>query len=121
MEQQQESIAFSTGDQPSKTFVEYRLTPIGRDWILQITGGEAHVGSLALSEKEQIHQITLQTHKESEIVQKAILGLKDLFQGELLVIGGIHYDDIQTSQIIQIEKNCDVLLTRVKDYIVNRL
>jgi len=120
MEQMREPITFSIGDKQSNNFVEYRLMPLGRDWILQITGGDAHIGSLALSEKEQIHQITLDKHKESEIVEKAILGLKDLFQGELLVIGGIHYHNIQPSQITEIEDYCEELLDRVKQHIINQ-
>lgn len=117
---QDDAFTLSMGKRENNNFVEYRLLPMGRDWILQITGGETHIGSLALSEGKQIHQITRKQHKETEIVHKAVSALKDLIPGELLVVSGIHYDNIKIEQIREIEKYCGILLIKLQEYLIKQ-
>jgi len=111
------------GSWEEKTFTSYRLEQFGYDWVLFITGGQAHIGSVACSEKnrtpEKVWQITLGQHKEENIVKNAVLRLKAILSGEILVIGGIHYDNLSRKQIQQIEKNCEVNLKRLEEIIIN--
>lgn len=116
-------IEVHSGSLEEKTFVSYRLEQLGHDWLLFITGGESHIGSVACSEKnrtsEEVCQITLGKHKEDTIVRNAILRLKYLLKGEILVVGGIHYDNLSRKQIQQIEKNCENLLKRLEAIMIN--
>ena len=115
-------IEVHLGSLKEKTFVSYRLGHIGYDWILLITGGKSHIGSVACSEKnrmtDEVWQITLGAHKEDNIARNAALRLKDILKGEILVIGGIHYDRISRKQIQQIEKNCETLLKRLEAILI---
>ena len=110
------TINISEGSEDAKTFVNYRLEQLGRDWVLYITGGEAHLGSIACSESDSssnVWQITLKNHKEDVIVRNATQRLKAVLPGEILVIGGIHYDQINRRQIQQIVENCELILERL--------
>lgn len=110
-------IELHTGNTEDKTYVSYRLEKLGRDWVLYITGGEPHIGSVACTEKTsdtvEFHQLTLRRHKEDAIVRQALDRLKETLDGEILVVGGIHYDDIERDQVRQIEQNCTVLLDQL--------
>ncbi len=110
-------IELHTGNTEDKTYVSYRLEKLGRDWVLYITGGEPHIGSVACTEKTsdtvELHQLTLRRHKEDAIVRQALDRLKETLDGEILVVGGIHYDDIERDQVRQIEQNCTVLLDQL--------
>jgi hypothetical protein len=115
-------IEISLGSENDKTYVNYRLEPVGRDWILLITGGDSHIGSVAVTEKEsknpdEIWQKTLTIHKEGGIVRTAVSKLSKVLSGELLVVGGVHYDDINKSQIFQIVNNCNLLLEKLVEMV----
>jgi hypothetical protein len=116
-------IEVHSGSLEENTFVNYRLEQLGADWVLFITGGEPHIGSVACSEKarasEELWQITLGPHKEEGIVKNAALRLKDILTGEILVVGGIHYDNLNSEQIGQIEKDCEILLERLESIVIN--
>ena len=116
-------IEVHLGSLEESTFVNYRLERLGADWVLFITGGEPHIGSVACSEKcrvpEKLWQITLGPHKEGEIVKNAALRLKDIIVGEILVVGGIHYENLNSEQIGLIEKNCEILLERLASIVIN--
>lgn len=116
-------IEIHSGSLKENTFVNYRLERLGADWVLFITGGEPHIGSVACSEKcrgsEKLWQITLGPHKEEGIVRNAALRLKNILTGEILVVGGIHYENLNSEQIRRIEKNCEILLERIESIVIN--
>jgi gallate decarboxylase subunit D len=115
-------IKIHLGSLKEKTFVSYQLGRIGCDWILLISGGKSHIGSVACSQNnrmtDEVWQITLGAHKENKIVRNATLRLKDILKGEILVIGGIHYDRISRNQIQQIEKHCDTILKLIEAILI---
>ncbi len=110
-------IELHTGNTEDKTYICYRLEKLGRDWVLYITGGEPHIGSVACTEKAadsgKFHQITLRHHRENAIVRQALNRLREILDGEILVVAGIHYDGIEGDQIRQIEQNCAELLNQL--------
>ncbi len=110
-------IEIHTGNTKDKSYISYRLEKLGRDWVLYITGGVPHIGSVTCTEKTggtgETHQFTLRHHREDIIVRMALERLKRLLEGEILVVGGIHYDGIEPDQIRQIEQNCASLLERL--------
>lgn len=110
-------IEIHTGSTKEKSYVSYRLEKLGRDWLLYITGGVPHIGSVACTERTgengEIRQLTLRHHREDKIVRRAVERLKQILDSEILVVGGIHYDGIEPDQILQIEQNCKKLLERL--------
>ena len=112
-------VEFSRGHLEEKTQISYQLYQFGRDWILMIGGGERHFGSLACSDpslEKRFHQYTLGIHKEGEIVRAAIEELQPLIRNELIVICGVHYDDISKDQIVQIVDYNQQLRTEIKGF-----
>jgi len=90
----------------------------GRDLVILVSGGETHIGSVAVSNKArsgEIRQLSLLGHREEVIVSQAAEVLKEVVPGEIMVVGGIHYDDINKEQIDEINENCCQLLDQVVD------
>ena len=109
---------YSVGKISDKTFVEITLSWQGRDLIVKISGGDAHIGSLAFSTKQNnarspYQQFTYPTHREDKIVQECMERLAGLVPNELLVVCGIHYDDISKVSIRKINENCSLLIERI--------
>ena len=109
---------YSAGKVSDKTHVEVDLIWQGRDLIVKISGGEAHVGSLAFSSKHKdsgksYQQFTYPTHREDQIVRECMERLVGLVPNELLVVCGIHYDDISKESIRKINENCSLLIERI--------
>ncbi|MBU3916559.1 hypothetical protein KKA14_13585 [bacterium] len=112
----EKKLEYQLGNEADKTAVKYELVHFGRDYMLLISGGEAHIGSTAFSDKNEesgIVQFNRLNHREDLIVKEAINALKDLVPGELMVVGGIHYDGITRKQIDQINTNCRLLLEKI--------
>lgn len=111
---------FQAGSPESGDQVIYELYQIGRDWLLVIGGGISHIGSVASSEringKEELHQFTFQGHKEDKIVENAQRRLREITPGNILVIGGIHYEAISSAQIEKIVNHCETLLGKVEAF-----
>lgn len=113
----------SLGDHKSKDFCQYTLYQIGRDLLLIISGGESHIGSLAFTDKKsdiKQRSFSLEGHKEEKLANSALNKLKQVTTGELTVIGGIHYDNLNLKQINKIVKNCDELEEKIFNYLANK-
>ena len=106
------------GTASSNTFLQFQVGKIGRDWMILITGGESHIGSFACSNKTQnegfIH--TLAHHKEDALVTEAFLQLSKLVENEIIIISGVHYDQIQTDQIQSLLQNNRDLIQQTADF-----
>ncbi|MCP4757607.1 MAG: hypothetical protein GY866_42665 [Proteobacteria bacterium] len=124
MELSEKILEYQSGDPKGKTHVVYRLYRFGRDLVLMISGGDAHIGSVACSDKESTsnhHQFTLTKHKEDELVKEALDELKDVVPGEILVVGGIHNDRITQRQMKQITGDCRKLVQEIKQHLLRNI
>jgi hypothetical protein len=113
-----EMNTYSLGKTGDKTHVEITLIWLGRDLLVKISGGETHFGSLAFSCQSEgnilkYQQHTYPAHREDRIVKQCIERLIELVPSEILVICGIHYDDISKEQIKQISDNCSFLIEKI--------
>ena len=107
---------FRRGSEENMDCVSFQLFRLGRDWLLWISGGEAHLGSVAASDHSSgkgSHQFTLGIHKEGPIVRQALEALQPLITEEILVIGGIHYDNLNSIQIKKIIQHSQELIYEV--------
>lgn len=100
------------GNADFNTFLQYQVGKIGRDWIILIIGGESHIGSISCSNRtlKENFSFTLTHHKEDALVAEAFQCLSPLVEDEIIIISGVHYDDIVEEQInIVLQYNQDLI------------
>ena len=99
-----------------RTLVELQADPLGRDWLLRITGGEAHVGAVATSRGGAIQLSVVGSHKEGPLAE-VCAGQWSLLTGRVCVaVVGIHQDQATPEEIDSIVNNVrqglEILSTR---------
>jgi hypothetical protein len=76
---------------------------MGDDICVLITGGEAHLGGVTVaSPKEAPITLSLGTHKEGYVTERATDILRVEYAGSFAVCSGIHYDDITQQEIVSV-------------------
>ena len=50
-----------------KTALNYELTPVGNDWLILLTGGDAHIGCTAIGDDGRLCSYTPQSHKDDAL------------------------------------------------------
>ncbi len=78
------------------------------------------LGKLREQQIAQSAVYELHRHKEGPLINEALITLQDIVAEEIVVIGGIHYDDIQPWQIAKILNHGAILLERVREFLINR-
>lgn len=94
--------------------IKLKAIPVGRDLLLVITGGVAHIGSAstayAAGQGTEVQTSAVPGHKEhtlsGEFAQRAAAAL----QRTVTVVMGIHYDDLTKEEIIAISRQASELL-----------
>ncbi|OAB41136.1 hypothetical protein [Paenibacillus antarcticus] len=81
--------------------------PIGRDVMLIVTGGAAHIGAVSTAYVGPSGEFEVQTsevpgHKEHTISEELALKAARILDRTVTVAMGIHYDDISKEEIIDI-------------------
>ena len=110
----------SLGSLEDQNQVRFQFFQFGRDYVLFIGGGEDHVGAVACTDKarhEDIWSHGLIHHKEDIVADQAIEKIKQSLTSELLVVAGIHYDDIHPESIKQIVSHCSTLTDQLLELI----
>ncbi len=92
-------IHLSQGNKEAKTQVFFDLYALGRDFVLFVSGGEAHIGAVACGLAGQAQEISIAGHKEGELVQEVANALSLVISQRVLVVGGIHYPALDPHQI----------------------
>ncbi|MGZ9584209.1 prenylated flavin chaperone LpdD [Paenibacillus marinisediminis] len=90
--------------------IRCRIERIGRDWLIVITGGEQeehhHIGAVTIAYRDDL-QAAVKTstqvvpgHKEHYITEPmAVEAMQTLSGGNVTVVAGIHYDNLDKEQI----------------------
>ncbi len=80
--------------------VRLELRPVGRDWLLLITGGRAHLGAAAVAGPlaEPVH-VARGTHKEGPLAAACAGILAGLTGAGCAVVAGIHQDRATPAEI----------------------
>ncbi|MBP1627602.1 MAG: hypothetical protein H6Q00_2077 [Holophagaceae bacterium] len=83
--------------------VELRAQRIGRDLLVQITGGEAHIGAVGagcpLGVRASASVIALPEHRDDRMAHKAAERISATFGCNCAVVAGVHFDDITPEEI----------------------
>ena len=102
---------------------------IGGDILVAIWGGEKpHIGAVAAAESRPSTQDPNQTsatvsvfcylmHKEDDIAKAAAKKLSAALDTKVVVTAGIHWDNLSADGIQRVNRNCEILVTTVKERI----
>ena len=81
---------------------------VGRDYLIRIHGGDAHVGAVALSQwsgdQAVVECLTVERHKERDIAVHAAYQLCSVSRRSVVSVAGIHFDGITRSEIEDISR-----------------
>ena len=93
-----------------RTCLKCEVNNIGSDYDIRITCGEAHIGCVALVSNGVYSLLTVNGHKEDDIVQplaKKLCEFKDL---TFVIEAGVHIDNISFDEIGLVLDNNKILL-----------
>jgi hypothetical protein len=105
------------------------VTKVGQDAVVVIWGGERpHIGAVALADPRQSLKnpeklsatasvLCLLGHKEDAIVKSASERLAAAADRPVVVTAGIHWDNLQESDLNQVIKNGEILITMIESYL----
>jgi hypothetical protein len=97
------------------TFEDIKLEVIeaGPDVLLLITGGEAHIGATSTAYWHegqcQVETIAIPHHKEHTLTESIAERAASQLQCTISVVMGIHYDNLNKAQILQISDRVEKL------------
>lgn len=95
-------------------YVIAAIISVQNDYLITVTGGDKpHIGALSFGNNYEENNIALKGHKELTFTRKMFLKLKNLCNGNILIAGGIHIDNISAEQIRQVLEICDVLTEKI--------
>lgn len=112
---------FNTGVQvgDGRLRVVLQADPLGRDWLLRITGGEAHVGAVATAGHGQVQLSVVGSHKEGPLAEVCAEQWSLLTGRVCVAVVGIHQDQATRQEIDSIvdhvRQGLDVLAGRWKE------
>ena len=83
--------------------VELRARPIGPDWLVEITGGAAHIGAVGvgcpLGVRASASVISLPEHRDDRMAHHAAERISAALGCNCAVVAGVHFDDITPEEI----------------------
>lgn len=94
--------------------VSLKAVDIGDDLLVTIAGGKAHVGAVAVGITcgglASSSVITVPAHREDRVVKDAAEKLAKVLDKSVVVVAGIHYDNMTKEEINETLRLCDALI-----------
>jgi hypothetical protein len=94
--------------------VTMKAVDVVGDRLVTITGGSGHIGAVALGIKTggvaTSSVITVPAHKEDRIARDAAEKLAKALGRTVVVLAGIHYDDMSKDEIMDTLQLCDEMV-----------
>lgn len=90
-----------------KTALTYEITPVGNDWLILLTGGDAHIGCTAIGDDGRLSSYTPQSHKDDALAIPLAKKVSQTFHCVCTVVAGFHLDEITREEIAQVVQNAD--------------
>ncbi|KXA92496.1 hypothetical protein AKJ65_07520 [candidate division MSBL1 archaeon SCGC-AAA259E19] len=106
----------SIGEGRTEVFLEGEKIGIG--YLVKITGGEVHIGAVALgsfhkkSGRAYSSVMTLPGHKDDRIAKESAEIIARELRTDAVVVTGIHIDNITETEIKEIIKNSRKIVSR---------
>lgn len=99
--------------------LEVRTIQAGRDYVLLVTGGEAHVGAAAVAywDNGQVcsQALLVPSHKEEALARELACMAAGRLLATVTVVAGIHIDQATGSEIVRIVDEARCLVTEEVD------
>ena len=108
-------LEFSIGSGITK--INYMIKEIGEDLEIFITGGDKQLGGIGLVSNGVYNILAVKDHKEFQIVQPLANKLKKYKNMNILIIAGIHIDEITLDEIREILDNNNIAIEKIDNYI----
>ncbi len=96
--------------------LELEATEIGSDLLILITGGQSHLGAVAVggfATRSYVSVITMPGHKDDCIAREAASRVVDHLRRSCAVLVGIHMRDPSSEQIKSVVKAALILVDRM--------
>lgn len=93
--------------------IDYKIEEIGEDLQITITGGQVHIGGIGLVTNGVYDILSVQNHKEYEIIQPLAERLTKYNDITILIVAGIHVDDITLDEIKDIVSNNNEAIEKI--------
>lgn len=99
---------------------------LGKDYLLSLWGGEAHIGAVGMAQSRPSLTDTERRsatasvycylgHKEDSIVKTASERLSAALNAKVVVVAGLHWDNLQPVQIERVVANVTRLVEQIID------
>lgn len=96
--------------------IKLEAIPMGRDLLLTITGGEAHIGSASTAYPVtggfDVQTATVPGHKEHTLSEGFALRAAAVLNRTVTVVMGIHYDNLSKEEIQAVSQHTSDLLEK---------
>ena len=118
-------VDFEINEGLGKTNVTLSIVYMGNDIVVTIFNENAHIGAVALAEysfneqRTSVSVVTRLGHKDDVIAQKTAHAITKETKKSSCVIAGIHVDEINESEILEIEHNSDILISRLMEFLTD--
>jgi gallate decarboxylase subunit D len=104
--------------------LEALLQQLGKDFLLSVWGGAAHIGAVAMAQpRPSLADPTRRSatasvfcylgHKEDEVVKEISERLAAALGAKVVVAAGLHWDNLTPAGIEQVKKNVLTLINRI--------
>lgn len=104
--------------------VEALLQQLGKDFLLSIWGGAAHIGAVAMAQPRPsiadparisatASVFCYVGHKEDEVVKTVSERLASALGAKVVAAAGLHWDNLTPAGIEQVKKNVLTLVNRI--------
>ena len=91
---------------------------VGGDWLVEITGGAAHLGAVALATFHPTHGracasvLSAPGHREEQVALDAARAIARHTRTTTVVVAGLHYPEITAEEIATARRLCEELVER---------
>jgi hypothetical protein len=103
-----------------KTALNYELTAVGKDILILLTGGDAHIGCTAIGDDGRLSSYTPQSHKDDALAIPLAKKVSETFHCVCTVVAGFHLDEITREEIAEVIKNADSGMMQVLETLAKR-
>jgi len=106
--------------------IRAEVTPVGSDLLVLVTGGEAHIGSVSIATPRPslaapadisatVSTFCYPSHKDNHVGNRIAEALSAGQEKKVVVVCGVHYDNISGEQIGTVLSMTEELLEKLLD------
>ncbi|OXS27033.1 MAG: hypothetical protein BI182_09165 [Acetobacterium sp. MES1] len=100
-----------------KTALQYEIIPVGKDWLILLTGGDTHIGCTAIGDDGRLSSYTPRSHKDDALAIPLAKKVSESCRCVCTVVAGFHLDDITREQIATVIENANTGMIKVLEAI----